>query len=71
MYRYSEKAKVVIQNMLQNMEESGITEKSISAGLSPITLVNKPDGTKRMYQDYRKVNTHLARDNYPLLDWMN
>ena len=66
MYRYPEKAKVVIQDMLQDMEERGIIEKSTSAWLSPIVLVNKPDGTKRMCLDYRKVNIHLATDIYPL-----
>ena len=66
MYRYPEKAKVVIQDMLQNMEERGIIEKSTSAWFSTFVLVNKPDGTKRMCLDYRKVNTHLATDIYPL-----
>ncbi len=65
-YRYPEKAKVVIGNMLQDMERRGIIEKSTSAWLSPIFLVNKPDGTKRMCLDCRKVNTHLATDIYPL-----
>lgn len=29
-------------------------------------LVNKPNGSKRMCLDYRKVNQHLATDIYPL-----
>ena len=52
--------------MLSNMEEKGIIEKSTSAWLSPIVLVNKPDGSKRMCLDYRKVNQHLSTDIYPL-----
>ncbi len=65
-YQYPEKAKVVIGDMLQDMEKRGIIEKSTSAWMSPIILVNKPDGTKRMCLDYHKVNTHLATDIYPL-----
>ncbi len=48
------------------MEDRQIIEKSTSAWLSPIVLVNKPDGSKRMCLDYRHVNKHLATDIYPL-----
>ncbi len=42
--------------------------KKKSAWLSPIVLVNKPDGNKRkkMCLDYRHVNKHLATDIYPI-----
>lgn len=66
MYRYPETAKQVIGDMLEDMETRGIIEKSTAAWLSPIVLVNKPDGTKRMCLDFRQVNTHLATDIYPL-----
>ena len=52
--------------MLVDMEENGITEKSTSAWLSPIVLVNMPNGSKIMCLDYRHVNTHLRMDIYPL-----
>ena len=66
MYRYPENSKEIIQEMLEDMEKKGVIEKTTSAWLSPIVLVNKPDGTKRMCLDYRRVNTHLATDIYPL-----
>ena len=65
-YRYPEEAKQIISEMLQDMEERGIIERSTSAWLSPIVLVNKPDGSKRMCLDYRHVNKHLSTDIYPL-----
>ena len=65
-YRYPETAKGVISDMLEDMEARGVIEPSTAAWLSPIVLVNKPDGTKRMCLDYRKVNQHLATDIYPL-----
>ncbi len=61
-YRYPEEAKRLIAEMLQDMEDRQIIEKSTSAWLSPIVLVNKPDGSKRMCLDYRHVNKHLAPD---------
>lgn len=34
--------------------------------LSIIVLVNKPTGDKQLYLDYRRVNSQLAKDMYPL-----
>ncbi len=65
-YRYPEEAKKLIAEMLQDMEDGQIIEKSTSAWLSPIVLVNKPDGSKRMCIDYSHVNKHLATNIYPL-----
>lgn len=48
------------------MEERGVIEPSNSAWLSPIVLVNKPEGCKRMCLDFRRVDKHLAEDVYPL-----
>ncbi len=69
-YRYPEKAKQVA-DMLKDMEERDIIEQSTAAGLSPIVLVNKPDGSKRMCLDYRQVNKHLATDFTHFLVWRN
>ncbi len=66
MYRYPEQAKKIISDMLDDMEDRGIIERSTAAWLSPIVLVNNPDGSKRMCLDYRHVNKHLATDVYPL-----
>ncbi len=52
--------------MLADMEKRDIIEPSTSAWLSPIVLVNKPNGSKRLCLDYRGVNKHLACDIYPL-----
>ena len=66
MHRHHEQAKQLIAEVLQDMEEREITERSTAAWLSPIVLVNKPDGSKRMCLDFRHVNKHLATDVYPL-----
>lgn len=64
-YRYPEQAKEISAQMLDEMEEKGVIEPSSAASLSLIVLVNKPDGSKRMCLDFRKVNEHLPDDVYP------
>ncbi len=68
-YRYPEKAKQIIADMLKDMEERDIIEQSTAEWLS--WLVNKPDESKRMCLDYRQVNKHLATDIYHFLAWRN
>ncbi len=65
-YRYPEKAKSIIAELLKDMEERDVIEASAAAWLSPIVLVSKPDGSKRMCLDYCGVNKNLAMDIYPL-----
>ncbi len=65
-YRYPEKAKGIITQLLQEMEEKEVIEPSTAAWVSPIVLVSKPDGSKRLCLDYRGVNKHLVTDIYPL-----
>ncbi len=48
------------------MEDRDIIERFTAAWLSPIVLVNEPDGSKRICLDCRHVNKHLATDVYPL-----
>ncbi len=48
-------------------EERDIIEKSTAAWLSPIVLVSKSSGEKRMCVDYRKVNKQLVPDIDPFL----
>ncbi len=52
-YRYPEKAKEIISQLLQEMEEKGVMEPSTAAWLSPIVLVSKPYGSKTLCLDYR------------------
>lgn len=65
-YRHPDKAREIIHQMLAEMKEKDIIESSTAAWLSPIVLVSKPDGSKRMCLDYRKVNQHLEFDVFPL-----
>ena len=65
-YRHPEKAREIIKTMLEEMKDKDIIENSSAAWLSPIVLVSKPDGTKRLCLDYRAVNKQLKTDIHPL-----
>ena len=66
LYRHPEKAKEIISEMIGNMLEKDIIEESYAVYLSPIVLISKPDGKKRMCIDYRGVNKHIKLDIHPL-----
>ncbi len=65
-YRYPEQAKATIAAILKDLEERDIIEKSTAASLSPIVLVSKPSGHKRMCLVYSKVNKQLTNGIHPL-----
>ncbi len=65
-YRYPEKAKELIEEIIEDLAQRDLIEPSTAAWLSPILLVSKPSGEKRMWLDYRKVNTHLAMNIHSL-----
>ncbi len=48
LYRHPEQAKMIIAEMISNMLAKDVIEESTAAYLSPIVLVSKPDGSKRM-----------------------
>jgi len=43
---------------IDNMLAIGIIEESTAAYASPVFMVGRPDGTKRVCVDYRKLNCH-------------
>jgi hypothetical protein len=44
----------------------GIIEKSASSYSSPIVIVPKKDGTRRMCIDFKRLNAQTTKDNYPM-----
>ncbi len=65
-YRYPDMTKEIIKDMIEDMKRKDIIENFTTAWLSPIVLVNKPNGEKRMCLDYRRVNQHMPVDIHPL-----
>ena len=52
------------EEVLQEMEESGIIEPSRSEWASPIVVARKKDGVIRLCVDYRKLNASTLMDAY-------
>ncbi len=55
-----------VREHLAGLQKSGVIRPSTSPYASPIVLVRKKDGTMRMCVDYRRLNSKMVRDAYPL-----
>ena len=65
-YRTSYPLRPVLKRILKKQMEKGLIERSHSPWNSPTLLVQKPSGDYRMVIDYRKVNSAIKGDSYPL-----
>jgi predicted aspartyl protease len=65
-YRVPQASEEHIDNMVDEMLNSGLITKSNSPWASPIVLVKKKDGTDRFCVDFRKLNSVTIGDSYPL-----
>ena len=65
-YRTNPKNKEFLQTEIAKMEANGIVRKSTSPWASPVVIVDKKGGEKRICIDYRKLNAVTKSDAYPL-----
>ena len=65
-YRKSEKERDEIKAEIKKMLNAGIIKHSRSAWSSPVILIPKKDGKKRMCIDYRKLNKITVQENWPI-----
>ncbi|CAB3224051.1 unnamed protein product [Arctia plantaginis] len=65
-YRLSHPERAYVQCLVDEMVEHGIVRESSSPYASPIVLVQKKSGEKRLCVDYRALNRRTKRDHYPL-----
>lgn len=66
LYPRSDAERKDINKQIEEMIDQGVVRPSFSPWASPIVLVAKPDGSKRMCVDLRKVNAITKKDVYPL-----
>lgn len=64
--RISLKEQVVVEEQVAEWLEQGIIRVSYSEYASPLVLVRKKDGTIRVCVDYRKLNSKIVKDEFPL-----
>lgn len=65
-YRMSFPERSLVRDMVDEMLEAGIIRESSSPYASPIVLVKKKTGEKRLCVDYRALNKRTKKDHYPL-----
>ncbi|XP_063892009.1 uncharacterized protein LOC135117240 [Helicoverpa armigera] len=65
-YRMSFADRALVRNMIQEMVDHGIVRESTSPYASPIVLVQKKTGDKRLCVDYRELNRKTKKEHYPL-----
>lgn len=65
-YRVAFRHRQLLEDMLKEMQRAGIIRPSTSPYASPILFVDKPDGSKRLCVDYRKLNAISVRDRTPM-----
>ena len=64
--RMTEENTLAAGKMIKELLEKGFIRPSRSPWGSPMFLVDKPDGGKRMVIDYRGLNAATTRNRYPL-----
>jgi hypothetical protein len=65
-YRTSYQNQLFIKDEIQRLLEAGLIIPSKSQWTSPVVVVEKKNGKKRLCVDYRKLNKVTKKDNYPL-----
>lgn len=65
-YRMSFHDREIVRNIVAELLEAGIIEKSTSPYASPILLVKKKDGGHRLCVDYRALNKITEKERFPL-----
>jgi hypothetical protein len=65
-YRTSFQNQEFIKQEIQRLLGSGLIQPSKSQWTSPVVVVEKKNGKKRLCVDYRKLNSVTKKDSYPL-----
>uniref|UniRef100_A0ABD2VZA1 RNA-directed DNA polymerase n=1 Tax=Trichogramma kaykai TaxID=54128 RepID=A0ABD2VZA1_9HYME len=65
-YKASAKQREQMKNIVGEWKAAGIVTETQSPYASPCLLVDKPDGSKRLVVDYRRLNKSTVRMNFPL-----
>jgi hypothetical protein len=65
-YRMSSEKLDELKKQLKKLLEQGFVRPSASPWGSPVLLMEKKDGTKRMCIDYYTLNSKMIKNKYPL-----
>lgn len=65
-YRLSHSERAEVRDMTKELLECGVIRESSSPYASPIILIKKKTGDKRLCVDYRSLNRKTLKQHYPL-----
>lgn len=65
-YRLPHHQKDAMEELIKQMLQNQMIRPSISPYSSPMILVKKKDGTRRMCVDYRQLNPNTIKNKYPI-----
>ncbi|KAK1629506.1 hypothetical protein QYE76_003821 [Lolium multiflorum] len=65
-YKMGPKELKELKEQLDDLEQKGFIQESISPSGSPVIFVDKRDGGRRMCGDYRNLNNVTIKNKYPL-----
>lgn len=65
-YRLPEPDRMLLRSIIDQLLEHKIIQESKSAYASPVLLIDKKEGEKRLCIDYRSLNKITIKDKYPL-----
>jgi hypothetical protein len=65
-YKMGPKELVELKEQLDELEQKGFIQESISPWGTPVIFVDKRDGGRRMCGDYRNLNNVTIKNKYPL-----
>src|SRR6218665_3323649 len=65
-YRLHPEKQRAVNTEIASLLEQGIIEETNSPWAGPILVVPKPDGTGRLFVDYRKLNNLTEPDPFPM-----
>lgn len=67
-YKVSPSERLEISTIVDEWKKYGIISETNSPYASPVLLVGKKDGTKRLCIDYRRLSQQIKADPYPMAD---
>ena len=65
-YRLHPEKQRAVNTDIASLLEQGIIEETNSLWAAPILVVPKPDGTDRLWVDYRKLNNLTEPNPFPM-----
>jgi hypothetical protein len=65
-YKMGPKELVELKEQLDELEQKGFIQESISPWGTPVIFIDKTDGGRRMCGDYRNLNNVTIKNKYPL-----